>query len=301
MLLTLAGRGGTVARENAGLAAIPKDKRPLLRRLGVTIGALDVFVPALLKPGRTRALLRETGADLRPVHAAMDAVIAGAKQLPAGYRRAGSQAIRVDMAEKLFRAAHEARARANGRAFQLDPALATSMGLAAGNSSACMRDAGFRAARSAQTARRRLRSAGAGPWSWRAAAQGPRAGNWRRATRDGRRLCRRLPSCSAECGSTAALVPALRQDAQRGAAVDRRGAYPPQRRAGDASGPAGGRRRRADACRCAPESCRSRSSSCPSGAARRPKREPATARLTLADAIAIAGAKTAPEEGPGQP
>src|SRR6185437_7480591 len=108
------------------------DKRPLLRRLGVIIGALDVFVPALLKPG-ARALLKETGADLRPVHAAMGAVIAGAKHLPAGYRRAGSQAIRVDMAEKLFRAAHEARARANGRPFQLNPALATSMGLAAAN------------------------------------------------------------------------------------------------------------------------------------------------------------------------
>ncbi len=101
-------------RESAGLAVIPKEKRPLLRRLGVTIGALDVFVPALLKPG-PRALLKEIGADARPVHAAMDAVIAGEKGLPAGYRRAGSQAIRVDMAEKLFRAAHDGRAAAGGR------------------------------------------------------------------------------------------------------------------------------------------------------------------------------------------
>ncbi|HEY7807080.1 MAG TPA: helicase-related protein [Croceibacterium sp.] len=166
LLLTLADRSGTIERESTGLAAIPKDKRPLLRRLGVTIGALDVFVPALLKPG-ARALLKETGADPRPVHAAMAAVIAGAKHLPAGYRRAGSQAIRVDMAEKLFRAAHEARARANGRAFQLDPALATSMGLAAENLVRLMRDAGFRPGEV-----RLLREGAFGPpapvrWSWR--------------------------------------------------------------------------------------------------------------------------------------
>ena len=166
LLLTLADRAGTVPRESAGLAVIPKEKRPLLRRLGVTIGALDVFVPALLKPG-PRALLREIGADPRPLHTAMDAVVAGAKQLPAGYRRAGSQAIRVDMAEKLFRAAHEGRARANGRSFRLDPALATSMGLAPENFVRLMRDAGFRPGEA-----RRLAETAFGPpapllWSWR--------------------------------------------------------------------------------------------------------------------------------------
>jgi ATP-dependent RNA helicase SUPV3L1/SUV3 len=138
----------------------------LLRRLGVTIGALDVFMPALLKPG-PRALLQAIGADPRPVRTAMEAVIAGAKPMPAGYRRAGGQAIRVDMAEKLFRAAHEARARAGGRAFRLDPALATSMGLAPENLLRLMRDAGFR------PGEMRLLAEGAfGPpasllWSWR--------------------------------------------------------------------------------------------------------------------------------------
>ena len=57
LLLTLADRAGTVPREEAGLAHIPKEKRPFLRRLGVQIGALDVFVPALLKPA-PRALPR---------------------------------------------------------------------------------------------------------------------------------------------------------------------------------------------------------------------------------------------------
>jgi ATP-dependent RNA helicase SUPV3L1/SUV3 len=166
LLLTLADRGGLVQRESAGLAVVPKEKRPLLRRLGVTIGALDVFVPALLKPG-PRALLKALGGDPRPIQSAMKPVIAGAKHVPAGYRRAGSQAIRVDMAEKLFRAAHDARGRAGGRAFRLDAALATSMGLAADNLPRLMRDAGFRPGE-----RRNLAEGTYGPpapllWSWR--------------------------------------------------------------------------------------------------------------------------------------
>jgi len=167
LLLTLASGHGAVAREDAGLAHVPKEKRPLLRRLGVTIGALDVFVPALLKPA-PRRLLAAIGADPRPVRDAMEAVIEGGKRLPAGYRRAGGQAIRLDMAEKLFRAAHEQRARANGRGFGVDAGLATSMGLAPDNFRQLMRDAGFRPGQP-----RKLPEGAHGPpapvwWSWRA-------------------------------------------------------------------------------------------------------------------------------------
>jgi ATP-dependent RNA helicase SUPV3L1/SUV3 len=166
LLLTLADRAGTVPRESAGLAAIPKDKRSLLRRLGVTIGALDVFVPGLLKPA-PRALLHAVGADPRPVREAMEAVVGGGGQVPAGYRRAGQQAIRVDMAEKLFRAAHERRSAAGGRGFTIDPALATSMGLTPDNFIRLMRDAGFRPGQV-----RRLPEGAQGPpaptvWCWR--------------------------------------------------------------------------------------------------------------------------------------
>jgi ATP-dependent RNA helicase SUPV3L1/SUV3 len=74
----------------------------------------------------------------------IEPVIAQGKgPVPAGYRRAGSQAIRVDMAEKLFRAAHELRSVGGAREFRLDPALATSMGLQAENFARLMRDAGF--------------------------------------------------------------------------------------------------------------------------------------------------------------
>jgi ATP-dependent RNA helicase SUPV3L1/SUV3 len=143
LLLTLAAGNGTIAREDAGLAQVPKDKRPLLRRLGVTIGSLDVFMPALLKPG-ARRLLAALDLDRRPLQPGMEAVIDAPRAVPAAYRRAGTQAVRVDMAEKLFRAAHEARAKSGQSGFRVDLALPTSMGLAPGNFRKLMRDAGFR-------------------------------------------------------------------------------------------------------------------------------------------------------------
>jgi ATP-dependent RNA helicase SUPV3L1/SUV3 len=164
LLLTLVAGHGFVARERAGLVHVPAEGRPLLRKLGVTIGALDVFAPALLKPTARRAFAA-IGLDRRPLDETMQAVISGG-QLPSGYRRAGDQAVRIDMAEKLFRAAHDKRG--NGRKpFMVDRSLATSMGLADKNFRALMRDAGFRPLNT-----RKLRDGAFGPpapekWSWR--------------------------------------------------------------------------------------------------------------------------------------
>ena len=144
-----------------------------------TIGALDIFMPALLKPG-PRRLLHAIGADLRPLRPDMPPVIAGGKTLPAGYRPAGKQAIRVDMAEKLFRAAHERRAVAKGRRFAFDQALGASMGLTEESFARLMRDGGFYFART-----RALPKEAHGPhapplWEWRAPRRDqpkdPRAG-----------------------------------------------------------------------------------------------------------------------------
>ncbi|MCB5425355.1 helicase [Altererythrobacter sp. CC-YST694] len=167
LLLHVVAGAGMIAREKAGLAHLPKERRHLLRKLGVTIGALDVFAPALLKPA-PRRLLHAIGVDSRPVQENMAAVIAGTRHLPSGYRHAGQQAIRLDMAEKLFRAAHEARGAASGKRFFIDPALPTSMGLTEDSYARLMRDAGFRPVR-----HRELPEGAFGPpaplmWDWRA-------------------------------------------------------------------------------------------------------------------------------------
>ena len=171
LLLTLTDRAGTVQREAAGLAHIPKEKRPFLRKLGVQIGALDVFMPALLKPA-PRALLEALGVDQRPLNAGMQAVIEGEKAVPAGYRRAGRQAIRVDMAEKLFRAAHESRAksahRKGARGFPVDEVLPTSMGLLPESFSSLMRDAGFRKGEAVALPERAYGPPEPRSWTWRA-------------------------------------------------------------------------------------------------------------------------------------
>ena len=170
VLLTLADKGGSVPREAAGLANLPKEKRPFLRRLGVIIGSLDVYLPAMLKPA-ARKLLNELEIDRRPLREAMEAVIEGGKQLPAGYRRAGKQAIRLDMAEKLFRAAHETRVRyaerKGMRGFPIDGALATSMCLAPENFRSLMKDAGFRQGEPVALAEGAFGPPHPIPWTWR--------------------------------------------------------------------------------------------------------------------------------------
>ena len=111
LLVTLIDARGVVAREKAGLEHLPKEMRPFLRKLGVTFGALDIFARDLLKPA-PRQLLHALGLDDRPLQEAMLPVISESKSIPAGYRLAGSQVIRVDLAEKILRAAFDTRAKA---------------------------------------------------------------------------------------------------------------------------------------------------------------------------------------------
>lgn len=173
LLLTLVERNGSVRREESGIAAIPKERRPLLRQLGIIIGTLDVFLPALLKPA-ARALMAELGLDKRPLNPRMEAVITPEGPLPAGYCRAGTQAVRLDMAEKLFRNAHETREKAAQRSgpkpgggFLMDAGLATSMGLVAENYLKLMRDAGFRATEPQPLADGALGPPAPRIWTWR--------------------------------------------------------------------------------------------------------------------------------------
>lgn len=143
LLLTLIDGHGYISREKAGIEHLPKEMRPFLRRLGVTFGALDIFAPALLKPA-PRQLLKALGIDRRGLMDIMIPVIENSGKLPSGYRPAGKQAIRIDVAEKLLRAAHEARAKAGRRRFLIDPSLAISTGLVPDSFRSLLGAAGFR-------------------------------------------------------------------------------------------------------------------------------------------------------------
>ena len=176
LLLRLAAGGGVLAREEAGLERLDSRQRDLLRRLGVRTGALDLFVPAMLKPAPlalwcSLAGLRGEAPGAPPVN--LPPVLAE-KTPPAGYRCAALQAIRVDMAEKLLQAAHRHRIGAAGRRYPLDPALARSMGLATAGYAALLRAAGFRVHMA-----RALSEAAHGPpappmWDWRPPRAAPR-------------------------------------------------------------------------------------------------------------------------------
>ena len=90
--------------------------------------------------------------------------------LAAGFRPIGSQAVRIDLVERIARAAHDARARNGGgrTPFVPDPTLATSIGLEPGTVARLMAELGFRPLREGQ-------------WAWRgrppAKPVAPRADN----------------------------------------------------------------------------------------------------------------------------
>ncbi len=164
---------GVVTREKAGLEHLPKEMRPFLRKLGVTFGALDIFAAPLLKPA-PRQLLHALGVDKRPLNPSMLPVIPEAKGLPAGYRPAGTQAIRVDLAEKIFRAAFDARAKAQEEAgkqrnlkFALDLALPISIGLEEDNARRLLSAAGFRVQRARTLAEGAFGPPAPDSWTWR--------------------------------------------------------------------------------------------------------------------------------------
>lgn len=153
--------GGAVPRDavrDAVDALTPEDRR-LLRRAGVTIGTLDLFDPRMLKPGAQK--LRATLIAARDGRAMAPPPPVGATVLPAtparfGYRSCGAEAVRIDLAERIARAAHDARA--GRRPFAPDPALATSIGLGAEGLARLMADLGFR---------RDADADGASRWAWR--------------------------------------------------------------------------------------------------------------------------------------
>ncbi|WP_017672700.1 helicase-related protein [Blastomonas sp. AAP53] len=182
LLVQLIEAGGAMARVQAEplISAIDAGGRQVLQRLGIRLGSLDVFCAPMIRPDCQR-LLRLAGAVRAgtPLPAAADPMVESlrtvipAAALSAGghpaYRVLGDQGLRVDMAEKLIRAAHDKRGQAP--TFAIDPALAISMGLSADNVGRLMRAAGFRRDGSAEAGQ------GAGLWRWRGLDRKPRPGS----------------------------------------------------------------------------------------------------------------------------
>ncbi|MFN2099322.1 helicase-related protein [Altererythrobacter sp. MF3-039] len=169
LLLKLLAGQGYVARKSAGLEHLPKELRPYLRKLGVHFGGLDIYAPVLLKPA-ARQMLRAIGRDRRRLEPSMQPVIDGKGKLPSGYRPAGEQAIRIDIADKLIRAAHESRVAQvspGQRKFRVDESLAISTGLTSRSFERLLGAAGFKVNHA-----RTLGEGAHGPpaphiWSWR--------------------------------------------------------------------------------------------------------------------------------------
>jgi ATP-dependent RNA helicase SUPV3L1/SUV3 len=169
ILAMLVDEGGIVARETVAkpLAALAREERRAITRLRVRIGALDLFMPDVLKPEarRWRTALRAAAAgEPMPDLPAESAVLlpapgnggeAGLVRL--GFRPLGPQMLRVDLVERLARHAHEARAGKPQKV--VDEALATSLGLAPQAVARLMRELGFRPAEGDQA------------WIWRGRAR----------------------------------------------------------------------------------------------------------------------------------
>ncbi len=157
VIAQLVDAGGVVARRTLddSLAAISKEDRAHLRKAGVFIGVLDLFHAGLIKPGG--ALWRMVLLSLRRGKPLVALPPAGAVLLPAtgegawedetgarigGFRRIDDTYIRIDIAERLARAAHEAIAK-NAPYAASDPMI-ISLGLAEPAFAELMRQAGFR-------------------------------------------------------------------------------------------------------------------------------------------------------------
>ena len=150
----LADAGGIAGRQFLAdtLTALPKEARGIARKAGIVFGALDVYHHAILKPAAARwraalfsAQTEKPMPELPPesaVHLKEWNFASAADCRNAGYRKIGNEYVRIDLAERVIKKAHEARGEA--LEFGMDMAFATSLGLSEEGLQSLMRDAGFR-------------------------------------------------------------------------------------------------------------------------------------------------------------
>ena len=132
----LADAGGTMPRKAlvTAIGALEQKDRQALHRLRVRLGPLDVFVPALLRPGAQQwraGLLAARNGSPMPVLPPPGAATLGPEADPRGaslaYRRLGRDWLRIDLADRL--ASHAHRVRSAGGDDPVDRELAVSVGL----------------------------------------------------------------------------------------------------------------------------------------------------------------------------
>ncbi|MPT47615.1 MAG: helicase [Sphingobium sp.] len=154
LFIQLADAGGIMARTDLddALALLDKEQRQIVRKAGFTIGVLDIYHHALLKPGASlwRLALSAVKRDkpMLPLPQAGAVLLTlsereaqmGARH--AGYRGFGDAQVRIDMVERIARGGHEAIAK-NERYDVLSPFI-VSLGLSEQLFNTIMRNAGFR-------------------------------------------------------------------------------------------------------------------------------------------------------------
>jgi ATP-dependent RNA helicase SUPV3L1/SUV3 len=154
LAIQLAEEGGIAGRAFLAdaVAALPKDARGSARKSGIMFGALDIYHHAALKPAaakwRTALFAARDGTAVQSlppesaVHLKEWKFANAAACRNAGYRQIGDEYLRIDLAERVIKKAHEARGTATQ--FAMDMAFVTSLGIGMPALNALMRDAGFR-------------------------------------------------------------------------------------------------------------------------------------------------------------
>jgi ATP-dependent RNA helicase SUPV3L1/SUV3 len=146
----LADAGGVLTRRTlvTTIAALEQNDRQTLHKLGVRLGPLDVFVPALLKPAsqQWRAILQSvrTNQPMPTLPLAGAATLDGeadARGASLAYRRLGRQWLRIDLADRLASHAHKVRSAGGDEPVDMD--LATSVGLDEAGIAKLMEEVGF--------------------------------------------------------------------------------------------------------------------------------------------------------------
>jgi ATP-dependent RNA helicase SUPV3L1/SUV3 len=158
ILAMLVDEGGIIARSKVAktLGALDRADRKRLSSFRIKIGSLDLFMPDVLKPAavRWRTALRAaaTGQPMPDLPSQASTVLdtptdeRRALLASLGFRVLGPQMLRVDLAERLARHAHEARAGKQPKV--VDERLVTSLGLQPAAIARLMKEIGFRPAAS---------------------------------------------------------------------------------------------------------------------------------------------------------